>query len=210
MIQTELSAPLDFLLQHHVEEITAPAGTIIASPGDICQNLIVLLEGQVRIYRPAEDGRSITLYNVGKGESCTLTASCILNTTAFPAIAKVEKDAKGFVISAKQVQKWLKTEPIWQNYMFSLLSQRIVALISLVDALAFQNLDVRLAYWLLDHSQSQSIINTTHQRIADDLASSREVISRLLKEFEVNGCLNLARGYVELINREKLSHLTLM
>ncbi len=208
---TELIAPLEFIRQQNdVTEISAPVGTIITNTGDPCQDLIVLLRGQVRVYRPVEDGRSITLYHIGEGECCVLTTSCVLNATPFPAIAEVEKEARGVAISAEQVRQWLKTEPIWQQYIFSLLAQRMAALVSLVDALAFRNLDVRLARWLVEQSHIQTVINTTHQIIAQELASSREVISRLLKEFEHDGLVLLKRGQVEIINKKRLDALCLV
>ena len=156
-------------------------------------------------YRPAEDGRSITLYHVGEGESCILTASCILNTQTFPAIAEIEQDTEGLLIPEKQIHLWLKTEPCWQQYIFSLLSQRMEDLIRLVDALAFRHLDVRLAKWLLEQSSHQLAIRTTHQTIAEELASSREVISRLLKEFERDQLIKLGRGVIEIVDRDTMN-----
>jgi CRP/FNR family transcriptional regulator len=199
-------APFDFLLsQSDVTRITAPTGTIISNTGDSCHELIILQKGQVRVYRPAKDGRAITLYHVNQGESCILTASCILNTQTFPAVAEIEKNAEGLVIPAKKMLQWLKTEPLWQQYIFSLLSHRMSDLISLVDALAFSNLNVRLAKWLLDQSNITPEIYTTHQIIAEELASSREVISRLLKEFEREGLVSLKRGIIEITNRENIN-----
>ena len=119
------SPPLDFIVnQNSVTEITAPAGTIICRSGDICQHLIILREGRVRVYHPATDGRSITLYHVGKDESCILTASCIINGAVFPAIAETETDAKGYAIPAAKVQEWMQSEPQWQQYLFGLLAEK--------------------------------------------------------------------------------------
>lgn len=201
------SPPLDFIVsQNSVTEIVAPAGTIICRSGDICQHLIILREGRVRVYHPATDGRSITLYHVGKDESCILTASCIINGAVFPAIAETETEAKGYAIPAAKVQEWMQSEPQWQQYLFGLLAERMASLIELVDALAFRRLDNRLAEWLLLQSElAQTLqIKTTHQLIADDLASSREVISRLLKEFEREQLILLGRGDIKIIEIEKL------
>lgn len=171
-------APFEFLsTQNEINSISAPAGSIIYGVGDQCETSYPANKGQVRGYRPGEDGRAITLYHVGVGESCILTASCILNTQTFPAIAEIEQDAEGSAVPTKQMLQWLKTEPQWQQYIFSLLSQRMSELISLVDALAFRNLDVRLAAWLLEHSNDQHRIGITHQSLAEELASSREVIA---------------------------------
>ncbi len=197
--------PFEFLLQQsEVTKISASAGTILSNIGDPCHNLIIIQRGLVRVYRPAEDGRSITLYHVGEGEGCILTASCILNTQPFPAIAEIEKNTEGLVVPAKQIHQWLKTEPQWQKYIFFLLSQRMEDLIHLVDALAFRHLDVRLAKWISDHSNHTKMIKTTHQVIAKDLASSREVISRLLKDFEREKIIKLSRGVIEIIDQDKI------
>lgn len=202
---TPPQALLDFLrLQPEATQISAPAGTVISNTGDPCHDLIILQKGKVRVYRPADDGRAITLYHVNQGESCILTASCILNTLAFPAIAEIKQDAEGIVIPAEKMLQWLTSEPLWQQYIFSLLSHRMADLISLVDNLAFCKLNVRLAHWLLEKSDLQQDIITTHQVISEELASSREVISRLLKEFERQGLITLKRGTIKVINRSLL------
>jgi CRP/FNR family transcriptional regulator len=201
-------ALLDFLLlQPEVTHTSAPAGMVISNTGDPCHDLILLQKGKVRVYRPAKDGRAITLYHVAQGESCILTASCILNTLTFPAIAEIEQDAEGIVIPAKKMLQWLTSEPLWQHYIFSLLSHRMADLISLVDNLAFCTLNVRLAQWLLTQSSHQKEIITTHQVISEELASSREVISRLLKEFERQGLISLQRGIISVLNREKIKEI---
>ena len=107
-------------------------------------------------------------------------------------------------IPPAQVKQWLETEPLWRDYVFLLLSQRMGDLIELVNALAFQGLDGRLAKWLLQQSVESSIIQVTHQNIAEELASSREVISRLLKDFEDQGGVVLGRGTIKIVNHNFL------
>ncbi len=200
-----LQAPFDFLFkQSEVSKISAPIGTVICNIGDQCENLIILQKGRVRVYCLGEDGRAITLYHVSAGESCILTASCILNTQAFPAIAEIERDAEGLAVPTTLVVQWLKTEPLWQQYIFSLLSQRMSDLIRLVDTLAFHHLNVRLAAWLLEKSSHQQKIYITHQVVAEELASSREAISRLLKEFEREGFVKLGRGVIGVLDKDCL------
>lgn len=198
---------LNFLAkQSSVEKITVPAGMIVSRQGDACKNLVIVLKGQLKVYRPAENGKSITLYYVGKNESCILTASCILNQEPFPAFAETTSDITALSIPFNEFKKWLETKPLWQKYIFSLLSGRMVKLIELVNSIAFTSLDLRLAEWLLDrvNNQSTQILNVTHQDIAEELASSREVISRLLKKFELDGVILLRRGEVEIIDNKKL------
>ena len=196
---------LHFLQQQdEVKHINVPAGVSVCQSGDVCDSLVLVLSGQVKVFRPAETGRSLTLYYVGRHESCILTASCILNNTPFPAFAETITEVSALTIPPAQVKKWLETEPLWRDYVFLLLSQRMGDLIELVNALAFQGLDGRLAKWLLQQSVESSIIQVTHQNIAEELASSREVVSRLLKDFEGQGLVELGRGTIKIINREFL------
>jgi len=212
-------ALLSFLQkQDAVREVAVPKGTMICQSGQECNSLVILLEGQVKVFRPAPNGHSITLYYVNESESCILTASCILNTMPFPAFAKSVTDVRGLAIPPEKVREWLSYEPLWQEYIFGLLAQRMASLIDLVNALAFQGLDERLASWILeqlppvsdgqDASNQQCIIHTTHQSIAEELASSREVISRRLKEFEQRGWIVLGRGYIQLMDRSSLNGIT--
>jgi CRP/FNR family transcriptional regulator len=190
---------LTFLQQQKsVRTITVPADTMVCQSGDICENLVIVLEGQVKVYRPAVNGRSLTLYTVYENESCILTASCILNQTPFPAFAMTTTEVEALSVPPDKVIDWLEHEPMWQKYMFSLLSQRMINLIELVDTIAFESLDVRLEAWLQFHSD-QKLIHTTHQQIAEELASSREVISRLLKKFERDGVIALGRGTIKVL-----------
>jgi len=190
---------LSFLQQQHsVKSIIVPVDVIVCKSGDVCENLVIVLEGQVKVYRPSVNGKSLTLYTVNKNESCILTASCILNQTLFPAFAVTTTEVTALSIPPDKVIDWLEHEPRWQKYMFGLLSQRMINLIELVDTIAFEPLDVRLKAWLKDQSY-KNIIQITHQQIAEDLASSREVISRLLKKFEKEGLIELGRGTIKVI-----------
>jgi len=199
IISTDL---LHFLLQQkEVRKITVPAGVSVCQSGDVCESLVLILNGQVKVFRPAETGRSLTLYYVNEHESCILTASCILNNTPFPAFAETLTEVSALSIPQGKVKQWLATEPLWRDYIFSLLSQRMGDLIELVNALAFQGLDRRLANWLLQQSDVSSLISITHQKLADELASSREVISRLLKDFEEQGAIKLGRGTITVVEK---------
>ena len=206
-IRTSLPTSLLMFLQKqpNVQEIQVPAGVTICQSGDQCESLVIILTGRVKVYRPAASGRSITLYYVSDNESCILTASCILNAMPFPAYAETMTEVVGLSIPPENVKAWLQTEPLWQQYIFGLLSKRMVGLIELVNALAFQGLDDRLAQWLLKQASGMSEIKVTHQFIAEELGSSREVISRLLKEFEQQKLIQLGRGSIKIMNESELS-----
>lgn len=190
--------------QKNVQKIQVPAGVSICQSGDLCESLVIILTGQAKVYRPAANGRSLTLYYVSDNESCILTASCILNAMPFPAYAESMSEIEGLSIPSDKVKKWLHSEPLWQQYIMSLLSQRMVGLIELVNALAFQGLNERLESWLLTQMKDIDELKVTHQFIAEELASSREVISRLLKELEQDNLIQLGRGSIKILNREAL------
>ncbi len=214
------STLLEFLdNQEDVKKIIVPKGTLVCQYGQQCESLVIILQGQVKVFRPAASGHSLTLYYVNENESCILTASCILNVMPFPAYAETVTEVQGLAIPPDKVKQWLQQEPLWQQYIFGLLSQRMAGLINLVDALAFQGLDERLAGWLLAQvsleyddiqKQNQTMkIKITHQLIAEELASSREVISRRLKEFEQNGWIRLGRGSIQVVDHSALKCLSL-
>ena len=203
-------ALLSFLKKHKaVKEVTVPAGSAICQAGDRCDSLVIVLQGSVKVFRPDATGRSLTLYHVYANESCILTASCIINEMPFPAYAETTTDVLGLVVPPALVRQWLKDEFLWQQYILSMLSNRMADLIELVNALAFHGLDTRLTTWLKEqlNSGNSTLIQTTHQRIADDLASSREVISRLLKDFEGRGLIRLGRGTIEVLDLGGLDRL---
>jgi CRP/FNR family transcriptional regulator len=187
-------------------KVSVAAGAMVCMPGDICSNLVIVENGNLRVYKPGTDGRSVTLYHIGPGESCILTAGCILNNKPFPAIAETLTDVSGIAVPAQQVRHWIHESEAWRNYLFSLLAGRLENVIELVNAVAFQRLDRRLGAWLLQNTPGDTL-ETTHQQIADELGSTREVISRVLKEMEREGVLALSRGKIAIRDRNLLASL---
>ena len=187
-------------------KVSVAAGAMVCMPGDICSSLVIVESGNLRVYKPGADGRSVTLYHIGPGESCILTAGCILNSKPFPAIAETLTDVSGIAVPAPQVREWIHESETWRNYLFSLLAGRLENVIELVHAVAFQRLDRRLGAWLLQNTPGDTL-ETTHQQIADELGSTREVISRVLKEMEREGVLALSRGQIAVRDRALLAAL---
>ena len=173
-------------------------GQFICMEGSVCAALPVVLEGTARIYKMGESGREITLYRLGAGDSCILTASCILNENDFPAFAVTEDALEAFLIPPSVLRRWVRQHDAWREYVFDLMSHRLHALIAVVEEVVFRRLDVRLAAYLSERiaGLESPTLHTTHESIAYDLGSSREVVSRLLKEFEHEGLLTLGRGSI--------------
>jgi CRP/FNR family transcriptional regulator len=181
-----------------------PAGRDIFVEGDACSAIALLLSGVVRVYTIGETGREITLYRFGHGESCILTANAILSQQPFPAIASVEQAAEAVMIPADVFRDWVGRYALWREFVFDLLSQRLASVMVLVDEVAFRRMDARVAALLLERSQTRNPVHITHQQIAAELGSSREVISRILEDFASQGVIRSARGVVEVLDFEKL------
>ena len=188
-------------LHKHGKHVSLPSGQYICMEGGTCHTLSIVLEGSVRVYKMGESGREITLYRLHPVESCILTASCILNDRLFPAFARTETAVRALSIPQPLFKQWVDEYPEWRSYVFSQVYARLQDVISLVEEVTFRKLDSRLVAYLVDRiSGSDSVIVTTHEAIARDLGSSREVISRLLKEFEHAGFLALDRGEIRVLN----------
>lgn len=181
-----------------------PTGRDVFVEGDRTDAIALLIAGVVRVYKIGETGREITLYRFGLGESCILTASAILNQQSFPAIATVEQDAEAVMIPADAFRDWVQRYDLWRDFVFDLLSQRLTSVMTIVDEVVFRRMDTRVASFLLERSRAQNPILITHQEIAAELGSSREVISRILEGFASEGLIRSARGLVEVLDVESL------
>lgn len=181
-----------------------PAGHFVCLEGDLCNHLPLVISGSVRVYKIGESGREITLYHLERGDSCILTASSIISQKVFPAFAVTETEVEAFVIRANSLKEWVMHDQIWQEYIFGLLAQRLANVIEIIEKVAFQRLDCRIATYLLENSD-RNRIRITHEAIARELGSSREVVSRILKAFERQELLSMSRGLIELKNRSEIS-----
>jgi len=181
-----------------------PAGHDVFLEDDQVDAIALLISGVVRVYKIGETGREITLYRFGNGESCILTANAILSQKTFPAIAVVEKDAEAVMIPAAIFRQWVAKYDLWREFVFDLLSQRLSSVMAIVEEVAFRRMDERLASLLLTRLRVQNPMRITHQEIAAELGSSREVISRLLEDFSRRGLIRVGRGEIEIQDADGL------
>jgi CRP/FNR family transcriptional regulator len=194
----------DALLQHAVEQgvvRSAPAGTVMFDEKTPCQAFPMLLDGVIRVSKIAPNGRELQLYRVVPGESCILSTSCMLGTAPYTARGIAETDVTVFALTPALFSKLLDEHPPFRSYVFTLFADRIVELMQLVEAVAFQRLDQRLATLLLGKGK---VIHVTHQALADELGSVREIVSRLLKSFAEQGYVSLGREQIEIVNPQAL------
>jgi CRP/FNR family transcriptional regulator len=182
-----------------------PAGREILGEGERVTAIAILLSGMVRVYKIGETGREMTLYRFGSGESCILSANAVLSQEDFSAIAVVEEDAEAVMIPSETLRQWVSRYDFWREFVFKLLSQRLSSLMEIVDEVAFRRLDIRIATLLLSRSQSQKTLAITHQEIAAELGSSREVVSRVLENLAKQNLIRLGRGSIEIPDAARLN-----
>jgi len=190
--------------------VRIPAGRDVFVEGDEPDSIALLISGAVRVYKIGETGREITLYRFGHGESCILTANAILSAQSFPAIATVDTDAEAVLVPAEYFRDWVQRYDAWREFVFNLLSNRLSSVMEIVDEVAFRRMDARVAALIQERGRFPGPIKITHQEIASELGSSREVISRILEDFASRGVLQLGRGSMEILDFEALANIAVM
>ncbi|WP_322892829.1 MULTISPECIES: Crp/Fnr family transcriptional regulator [unclassified Yoonia] len=187
--------------------ITAPAGALIFGPGKSPENMLFLLSGSVRVQQVSETGHDIVLYRIAAGESCVLTTACLLAFEDYAAEGIAETDITAAAIPRDLFDDLVAQSKSFRNFVFAAFSKRITDLFLMIDEVAFQRIDVRLADKLLKLSGGGDRIATTHQNLAVELGTAREVVSRQLQEFQRRGWIAQARGSVTLLDRAGLLRL---
>lgn len=182
----------------HARRQTFPSDSHLYWEGDSCSAIAFVLAGEIRVYRCGESGREITLYEIGPDETCILNASCILGNNAYPANAVTVSAGEMLLIPAHEFRRLLGNYEAMSAFVYSLLSQRLAEVMELVQEVAFGRMDERLFEYLIEKS-ADGILHATHQKIANDLGTSREVVSRLLKDLERRGRILLARNVITLL-----------
>jgi CRP/FNR family transcriptional regulator len=195
-------------LLDHAGVIHLPANATAFRHGDTCENYLLILEGRVKVLTRAENGREIVLYRLGAGDSCVLTTSCLFGHASYPAEGIAETGVAALAISAGSFHRVIQSSSHFREFVFSSFSSHLGSLIALVEEVAFGHLDIRLARHLLEYDSHGKLLDTTHQQLATELGSAREVISRQLKDFETRGWLKLGRGSIELVDKKALEDLS--
>ena len=188
--------------------IRLPADATAFELGGACENYLLVTHGTVRVQQAAANGREIILYRVNPGESCVLTTSCLMANNRYPAEGITETDVEALVIPAQTFHRAMEHSPGFRTFVMDGYGQRLADLMSVIENIAFRRMDCRLAEKLLQFSTEQEDISITHQSLAIELGSAREVISRLLKEFERKGWIRLSRGMISVIDASSLKQLS--
>lgn len=182
----------------------AAAGTVLFDARTPCAGFPLVLSGTVKVLQRYPNGRELPLYRVRPGESCLLSGSCLLGHTDYTATGIAETDVDLLIVRPDEFSALIAGDEAFRNHVFSLFGERLAALMTLVEAIAYQKLDQRLAALLVARGD---VVRATHQSLADELGSVREIVSRLLRSFEDRGWVILSRESVEIVDRPALEHL---
>ena len=187
--------------------VTVPKDTTIFGPGKSPENMLFLLDGTVRVQQTSETGHEIVLYRIHAGQSCVLTTACLLAYEDYTAEGISETPVEAAAIPRAVFDELVARSKSFRDFVFAAFSKRITDLFLMIDEVAFQRLDVRLADKLIELSGGKEVIATTHQKLSVELGTAREVISRQLQEFQRRGWIEQSRGAVSLVNRKALEDL---
>lgn len=204
---SRLSPDAKDLLSARSKIVSVPAGSVMFGPGKSPENMLFLLDGTVRVQQVSDTGREIVLYRINAGESCVLTTACLLAYDDYSAEGIAETDVQAAAIPREVFDELVAQSKSFRNFVFAAFSKRITGLFLMVDEVAFQRIDVRLAQKLITLSDGADKVATTHQKLSVELGTAREVISRQLQEFQRRGWIAQSRGTVELLNRAELENL---
>ena len=202
-----LAAPIKARLTHDSKIVAVPQGTVIFGPGKAPENMLLLLDGVVRVHQTSESGREIVLYRVAAGESCVLTTACLLAYEDYQAEGVAETDVTAVAIPRRVFDLLIADSEAFRRFVFSAYSRRITNLFTIIEEVAFQRMDIRLAQKLLAMADEAGQIKATHQIMAAELGTAREVVSRLLQEFQRRGEVEIGRGEIRIRKPDALKAL---
>lgn len=178
--------------------LRVPEGTIVFGPGQEPEHMLLLLDGSVRVQKISETGREIVLYRVRTGETCVLTTACLLGHEEYSAEGVAETAVEAAAIPRPVFDDLIGHSDSFRQFVFESYSRRITDLFMVIEEVAFRRMDIRLAQKLLD-LENEGVVKATHQKLAAELGTAREVVSRQLAEFHRRGWIEQSRGTISII-----------
>lgn len=180
---------------------------VLLRPGDSCGHYLLVTAGSVRVRRLTESGREILLYRIGPGETCVLATAALLGDGTYSAEAVAEGQAGAVAIAATGFKRLVAGSSTFREFVFQAYAQRIADLMQLVEEIVCRRIDVRLAERLLRLRDAQGCVKLTHQALAVELGTAREVVSRVVKEFERRGWVAQRKGTIDVADADSLARL---
>lgn len=187
-------------IETHAEIKEVKAGDILMRKGQYIKHTILVLKGTIKIYRNDDEGGEFFMYHLNPGQACAISMVCAAQQEASQISAIAVEDSTLLYVPLKMMEQWMAEYKSWYAFVINTYRNRFEELLTVIDQVAFRSMDERLEFYLKRQSKNASLrtINLSHQQIATDLNSTREVISRLLKKMEQRGLVKLNRNYIEL------------
>ena len=184
-------------------------GTVVHSGSTDCLGLLLVCSGQLRAYIISEEGREITIYRLFERDICLFSASCMMRNIQFDITIEAEKDTEAWVIPPKLYRKLTEESAAAANYTNEVMGSRFSEVMWLMEQIMWNRFDRRLASFLLEESalEGSDSLLITHEKIANHLGSAREVVTRMLRYFQREGLVELSRGTICILSREKLAEI---
>ena len=181
---------------------TFPANEILMRKGQFIRSTMLVLNGLIKIYREDDDGNEFLMYYLKPGEACALSLVCAAKHEASPIMAKTVVETEVMMVPVDTMSEWMAKFKSWYQFVIETYRNRFDELLITLDNVAFRSMDERLEFYLkrAKEAQQTTLLNISHQEIAQELNTSREVISRLLKKMEQKGLVGLQRNAIELKN----------
>lgn len=184
--------------------VRLPDRALFYRQGQTMDHFGLVGSGSLRVYRASESGREITLYHVGAGDTCLVNLLGVLLRQEAYAAAQARGPVTAALVPGDLVRSWIRSIEAFQDFAFDMVGRRLLAAMTLVDEIAFRKVDQRLAEYLRRRAADDSRITTTHEEIACELGTAREVVSRLLESFAQQGAIVLGRGHIRVKDLDRL------
>ena len=181
------------------------AGSSVFEPGQLCERYVFVRLGSVRVHLLNEDGHEIVLYRLSRGETCILTTAALLGAMPYMAYAVAETETVATGLSTRTFQELITRSADFRRFVFGAHARRIIDLMQVVAEVAFTRIQVRLARCLLQRANASGRVPLTHDAIAVEIGTAREVVSRNLKLLERDGCVRLGQGTLIIVDTQKLA-----
>jgi CRP/FNR family transcriptional regulator len=188
-------------------EIDVPLGKCVFSQGQRADHYLVVTRGSVKVFARSSEGREVVLYRVRAGEMCTLTTSCLLGHAKYPAEAITETDVRAKVLDAAEFERALDESAAFRQFVFRSLGERLAEILERMQALVLETVQLRLIRCLLSRTGDDGVAHATHEQLALDVGTAREVVSRHLKSLEHEGLIETQRGRIFVLRRKTLEAL---
>jgi CRP/FNR family transcriptional regulator, anaerobic regulatory protein len=197
LFEKQLEQEIEAVGEHRI----VPANETLMRKGQYIRSTMLILNGLVKVYREDEEGNEFLMYYLKPGEACALSMVCAAKQEASPIHAKTVAETEIIMVPVEIMSEWMSKYKSWYQFVIETYRSRFDELLNTLDNVAFRSMDERLEFYLkrAQEATSSSVIEVNHQQIADELNSSREVISRLLKKMEQRGKLRLYRNSIEII-----------